>query len=376
MLNADKTFNLSHPYSQEGIYLITVTVTDDKGIAGSANGNLVVKNVGPTATGISAKVGGLTPAVYFEGDQIDLHPLFSDPGNDTFTYRWHLVAGNGQAIADGNSQDFNFAPNDNGTYFVFFTVTDEGGLSGSTNVSLSVANVAPTATFGNTGPIGEGQAATVTFTNQQDVSSVDAASGYLYSFDFNNDGVFEVVDSTVSSASLTFAEEGSYSVKGRIKDKDKGFTDYTTTVTVNDAALSGSINSFSAIEGVPFSGLVASFTDANPKPDLADLSASIDWGDGHSGLPDKIVANGAGGFDVYGTHTYLIPGSPAVKVTINDAGGSSISPTAKVSVLPVADLALLTTVDASRPTEGQTIHYSITIDNKAGPEAATGVAMF
>ena len=39
---------------------------------------------------------------------------------------------------------------------------------------------------------------------------------------------------SASSASFTFDDNGSYTVYGRILDKDGGFTDYQTTVTVTN----------------------------------------------------------------------------------------------------------------------------------------------
>src|SRR5262249_45659387 len=60
---------------------------------------------------------------------------------------------------------------------------------------------------------------------------------FKYSYDFNNDGTFDVVDSTNATATFKFKHDGSFMVKGRIKDKDGGFTDYTTTVTVTNVDL-------------------------------------------------------------------------------------------------------------------------------------------
>ena len=81
------------------------------------------------------------------------------------------------------------------------------------------------------------------------MSSADAAAGFKYSFDFDNNGTWDVTDSATASASTTFATAGAKTVKGRIKDKDGGSTDYTTTVTVADPAGPGLVAAFSFDEG-------------------------------------------------------------------------------------------------------------------------------
>lgn len=104
--------------------------------------------------------------------------------------------------------------------------------------TLTVENVAPTANFGNNGPINAGQTGTVTFSAQNDSSAADRTAGYKYSFDFNNDGTIEIVDSTSASANLPAgltASAGTVNVRGIIKDKDGGTRELVTILTINAA---------------------------------------------------------------------------------------------------------------------------------------------
>ncbi|MGD0283960.1 MAG: PKD domain-containing protein, partial [Dissulfurispiraceae bacterium] len=145
-----------------------------------------------------------------------------------------------------NHTNFSFTPDDNGSYQIVLTVMDDEGTSSSDSQTISVSNVAPTATFTNSGtitPITEGGSGTVSFSNQYDPSPVDASS-LRYAYDFNNDGVFEVGNGTYagSGSSASAAIPSSYlvdgpsdfTVHGLIIDKDGGYTDYYTTVHVND----------------------------------------------------------------------------------------------------------------------------------------------
>src|SRR5262249_39802207 len=96
--------------------------------------------------------------------------------------------------------------------------------------------------------------------------------------------------------------------------------------TVADAPLAAVGTTINPVEGAIFTGVVASFTDGNPNPDLSDFSATIDWGDGTS-TNGTIVPNGAGGGDGQATKGYARFGTYAVGVTIRDTGGSRASAT-------------------------------------------------
>jgi hypothetical protein len=132
------------------------------------------------------------------------------------------------------------------TFTVTITGDDGKGLSDSASFEVVVINVAPTGVFGNDGPVDEGGIANVSFTGQSDPSSDDTTAGFRYAFDFGNDGLFEVGDGTytggsssasaVVPAALTADGDGTVDVLGRIIDKDGGYTDYVTTVVVNNVA--------------------------------------------------------------------------------------------------------------------------------------------
>jgi len=126
-----------------------------------------------------------------EGQPVALHGNFTDPGTaDTHTFFWHVVSSNGQVVADGTAQNFGFTPQDNGVYTVTFTVTDNDGGVGSDTATVTVLNEAPTAALSNGGAVGEGSAGTVSFSNPSDASPADAAAGFRYAYDFDNDGTF------------------------------------------------------------------------------------------------------------------------------------------------------------------------------------------
>jgi hypothetical protein len=88
-----------------------------------------------------------------------------------------------------------------------------------------------------------------------------------------------------------------------------------------------------------FSGVVASFTDADPHGFPGEYTATIDWGDGMPVTPGTICIDGAG-FDVTGSHTYAEEGQFPAKVSILDVGEA---PVVAQDMVTVADAPLKAT---------------------------------
>src|SRR5205807_1195688 len=149
-------------------------------------------------------------------------------------------------------------------------------------------------------------------------------------------------------------------------------------------ALTATDKTITPTEGASFSGVVASFTDADPNGTRTDYSATINWGDGHTSV-GTIAANGSGGFDVSGTNTYAKEGPYAVSVSIADHGASdAASSTANVAdaVLTASGGTLSGTEGAPVPSTTVVAHfsdadphglatdYSATVDWKDGSSSA------
>src|SRR5207253_10965558 len=86
----------------------------------------------------------------------------------------------------------------------------------------------------------------------------------------NGSGGFDV------SGTNTYAEEGGYSVTVAITDHGASAT-ANSTANVADAALAASAKTVTPTEGNSFSGVVASFSDADPNGTSTDYSATIKW---------------------------------------------------------------------------------------------------
>jgi hypothetical protein len=113
------------------------------------------------------------------------------------------------------------------------------------------------------------------------------------------------------------------------------FRPVSGTLTVNAAPLSASAVNFSATAGAPFSGAVATFSNADPFGGAASYSAQITWGDGSTSA-GTITGTGST-LTVSGSHTYADPVNEAVSVQVSHQLGytstATVTDTATVTGL-------------------------------------------
>jgi len=117
-------------------------------------------------------------------------------------------------------------------------------------------------------------------------------------------------------------------MKIHVSDSDGDYTDFSQSVHVSDAAITGNGINFAASSGVAFTRAVAHFEDANPLEKASDFDAVVDWGDGTSPENESVAPSAGGGFDINGSHTYLSPGTYAF---VAIAGGKSFNGIATVT---------------------------------------------
>ncbi|HEV2690847.1 MAG TPA: SdrD B-like domain-containing protein, partial [Bryobacteraceae bacterium] len=196
-----------------------------------------------------AKAGG--PYSVREGSSVTLSGTqSSETGGSIAGYRWDFDYNGSTFTADasGATATFSAAGLDGpSTRTIALKVTDGSGQSAIATATVNITDAPPIAKFAG-GSVTVGSAGKVSFSSQSDPSPADVAAGFKYSYDFNNDGVFEITDSSSASATVPatyLATTGNHSIHGRIKDKDGGFTDYTTTITVTSstglASVSGTV---------------------------------------------------------------------------------------------------------------------------------------
>jgi streptogramin lyase len=218
-----------------------------------------------------------------------------------------------------------------GPYSAQLTILDTGGATAATVVPINVANDA-TGYVLSPAPV-EGQA----FSGTKVATFIDPlttgqVAQYTATIDWGD-------KSDTSAGTIIYLGGNSFEVTGGHTYTDEGPKTVTVTVTgsdsrtfvalsqaaVADAPLNASGTPFGATAGIPFTGLVATFSDENPNATTADFRATISWGDGHVSNGSIDAPAGAGYFTVTGSNTYAIAGPAFVSVTITDVGGSTVT---------------------------------------------------
>jgi hypothetical protein len=143
------------------------------------------------------------------------------------------------------------------------------------------------------------------------------------------------------SSNHTYVEDGTYTVKVTVTDIGGATVTATGTAVISDANLTGAANDIGVVRDLPFSGTVATFTDANPNAPLSDFAngVTIAWGDGATTSGTVTQPGGVGTqFVVNGNHTFTNPGAFTITVTVNDLGGATFSSNANVRVTKRFDI--------------------------------------
>jgi hypothetical protein len=260
-----------------------------------------------------------------EGSEIGVEGSFDD-GDRTINFI-RQTSGVGGTFDDGaNGWYWSYTSTDQGSGTVDVTTSDTEHTTTDSFVWHAL-NVPPTADISNSGPVDEGGTVTVSLTNPFDPSSDDTTTGFHYAFSCDGSTLpdtYAAADAS-NSATCTFHDDGSYPVTGRIFDKEDGFTDYSTSVHVNNGA--------PTITGVTSSGTTGAacvggngattigFAWSDPAGTHDTSSYDVDWGDGSAHTTGSGATSPVGGL----SHTYAA-GSFTISIVVSDEDGGSSTP--------------------------------------------------
>jgi hypothetical protein len=260
-------------------------------------------NAAPTVS-----AGG--PYAVDEGSSTTLSATGSDPEGGSLTYAWDL---DNDGTYETPGQSVGFSADDGPvTRVVNVRVTDDTGQTATSQASVDVHNVAPTATFSAPASSFAGYPFSLSLTSPHDPSAADTAAGFQYAFDCGSGyGAF----GSTASISCPTDDTGTRTVHAEIRDKDGGVTEYTATVQVT----------------VTFTSLCNLTRSYSTKVKLADRLCSLlasAAADASSGAPQPKPKNP--------------PRKPANKYLnryvkqVNDASGGVFTPTQRATLARLA----------------------------------------
>ncbi len=281
--------------------------------------------------------------------------------NSNQTHTCTINFGDGTGVQTGTISEV--SPNTSGTCSLAHTYADgpathtitvsvnDGTTSGTDTASASVTNVAPTATFNAPSSVDEGSAISLSLTNPFDPSAPDMV-GLQYAFSCG--GAYPAYNSISTTTCPATTDDGVVTVKGKIRDKDNGETEYTASVTITNVApvVTAPANQ-TANEGQNKSFSLGSFTD--PGAD-SPWSVVVNWGDGSSNTTFSAATAGA---LAAASHTFADDGIYTVTVTVTEDNGAGASGSATFDV-NVSNIAPVVTAAASQTSdEGEDKSFSL-----------------
>ncbi len=272
---------ITHTYDDNGVYDVTVTVTDKDGDSGAASFKVTVANAAPVVDPIADQDAT-------EGTSFSVPVTFSDLGVlDTHSAVVTWGDGSGPQTVDPivSGDAITHTYDDNGVYDVTVTVTDKDGDSGAASFKVTVANAAPVVDPIADQDATEGTSFSVPVTFS-DLGVLDTHSAVVTWGDGSGP---QTVDPIVSGDAIThtYDDNGVYDVTVTVTDKDgdSGAASFKVTVA-NAAPVVDPIADQDATEGTSFS-VPVTFSDLGV---LDTHSAVVTWGDGSGpadGRPDR-----------------------------------------------------------------------------------------
>jgi hypothetical protein len=433
----------THTYATESLYPITVTVHDQNGaVVGTAlskasaapapptldaKGKLLGATAGQSFSGVvatftdvnsQAAVGDFTATIDWGDGTTSAGTIVADPkgGFDvTGTHTYANGSQSGGGVTFGGFGFGLFGPLQSlfGTQYFVVAVTIHDNPVHSTATALSLARVAPTPPSitaqgqniqATAGKAFSGGVATFIATDPN-----ATAASFMATIAWG--------DGTTSAGTITADPKGGFDVTGShtypvasywggfwfgfgLRDqqfvvrvtitaqqtKDQATTKSVATVAPAPPNLSVTAQNIVATAGKTFSGVVATFTDVDPKAAADGFTATINWGDGTTSN-GTITADPKGGFDITGTHTYtditsLIPEWDDFNLGFEHSGhtfglsGDSLTLTVTVKSKTSRDTATAQALAAVTPASANLQASGTQIDAVFGKEFSGTVATF
>jgi probable HAF family extracellular repeat protein len=229
---------VNHPTSRAtikldsvGEYTLRLIVTDDDYARDTIITTLAVEQNLPPSVEVA---GG--PITIGEGIPAVIPLTVSDPNQATDTaevstlyYQWFWGDGSSSIGKAGGRK---YA--DQGVYTVKLYVTDRGGMVDSLTTQVTVTNSPPSAVVAATNTTYEGSTYTISASSPSDPGTADRPT-LQFAFDCGRGGGYGAFSATRTMTCPALADQDTFQVRAKVRDKDGAETQYLRTVRVNNA---------------------------------------------------------------------------------------------------------------------------------------------
>jgi len=198
-----------HSYGKAGEYFVTLKTTDSVGLTDKRVVKLNVKSLAADIEFVPGE-GNVNTEFRFRG----INSRSDDGIIDA--YQWKITDNKGAPITSSSSENFYYTFDRPGKYNVELTVTDSSGAQDKSVKVLDVFSRKPVASFDFETP--ESNHPNTLLFNAASSYDPDQGDQITYSWDFNGDGQFEVVDSKDITTSYTYKKAGTFKVNLQVQD--------------------------------------------------------------------------------------------------------------------------------------------------------------
>ena len=308
--------------TDDGVYKLTLTVSDDDGGSDAADASITLANADPIAHAGPDYTG-------YEGTAVQLNGSVEDAGaNDTHEWYWKYVAGTGVdagatcSFSSAAAEDPTITCTDDGVVDLTLKVTDDDGGVGTDKATLTLSNVAPVASAG--GPyaaVAEG--GTVNLSGSATDKGTNDTQTYKWTLDasgIDGAGTCTIGNNTQAATTVSCNDNGTLKVTLVATDDDGGVSAGSeATITFNNA--NPLITAFTKSDGTPLPttlivagtlGLGATFTDAGTND---QHTLAVDCGSGTFAAPASATSPATGSCN------FPTIGSTTIRVRVADDDG-------------------------------------------------------
>lgn len=340
--------NVTHAYTAEGNYTVTLNITDNDGLTNSTSKSIRVTTNYPTASFT------YSPTAPIVNQIVTFNASLSTPhGGTIVSYAWNFGDGTETTEADPIVYH-NYTTT--GTFNVTLNVTDSEGLWSTDSKSVMVVKY-PIASF-TYSPISPLVGETVTF----NASTSKPDGGFLVSYAWNFDDE-TLISETSPITSHAYRASGNYNVTLNVTDSEGLWDIEYKSITV----LAPPVASFNYSPTFPIANETITFNATTSQdPDGTIQNYTWNFGDGNITTVNVPII----------IHSYNTFGSYIVRLTVidNDGYNNSASKTVEVNIHDVAILNIASS--ANEVNLGQVVDITVVVKNKGTVNETFDVTLY